>query len=133
MSLFESALVAYLRADSGLNALINGRVHPGRLSSPGEYPALVYQRISTVRRAGYDGRMPLVEARFQFDAWADRQASARQVAQTLTDALLGFNGEMGGYTVQVPRQSNDMDMFEDDAGLYRVMTEFIIWHSEGND
>lgn len=133
MSVFEPALVAHLQADPQLNGLINGRLRPGRLSSPETLPAVVYQRISTVRRSTFDGSLLMAETRFQFDVWAERQADVAPVSFALTRALHGYNGYMGDFYVQIPRQSNEFDSYETDTGLYRRMCEFIVWHSEGNE
>ncbi len=107
-----------------------GRVHPDRLPDPPALPALVYQRVSTVRGVTYDGPDELVEARFQIDSWATTRAVARANARAVTDALLGYRGVMGDVLVAVPRQPVDFDSFEEDTRLYRVTAEFIIWHSE---
>lgn len=126
--MFEIELRNHLINHAGLNALINGRVYPGRLPDPPTLPALVYTRVSTVSVSAYDGPLAEVEARFQIDAWGERQSDVRQVAEQIRLALLGFNGDMGGIGTQIPRQTNDLDSYETETGLYRVITEFLIWH-----
>ena len=128
--MLEPAIVAYLKTVSGYNDLVSGRIHPGRLPDPPVLPATVFQRVSTVRETAHDGPIHMVWGRFQFDTWATTQATARTVARELTRAMLGFSGLMGVEKVAIPRQSNDMDMYEEETGYYRVMSEFVIWHSE---
>ena len=100
------------------------------LEDPPVLPALVYQRVSTVRDAAYDGAPEFVEARFQIDSWASTRVTARATARAVSAALLGYRGLMGGVAVAIPRQAVDFDSFEEDTRLYRVTAEFIIWHSE---
>lgn len=125
---FEPALVAYLKGYAGLSAEINGRVYPGRLPDPPALPAVTYQRVSTIRVADYDGMVTEASARFQLDCWAETQGQARTVANQLMQALLGYNDDMQGQFVQIPEMSNDFDSYETETGLYRVITEFVIWH-----
>lgn len=133
MAELEPQLVSHLQNDSQLSVLIDGRVYPGHLPDPYLVPAVVYQRISTVREVDYSGAIIAPsEARFQFDVWSKSQGQTRTVAGALRASLLGFAGGMGPFYVGIPRQTNDLDMFEDDTNLYRVMTEFIIWHDEGD-
>ena len=126
--LFAVELNKYLRDHGGLSALVDSRVYPGRLPDPPTLPALVYTRVSTVGMSAMDGPMADVEARFQIDVWSDRYLDAIKVAEQVRSALLGFTGTMGDKSVSIPRQTNDQDSYEEETKLYRVMTEFIIWH-----
>lgn len=130
--MFEPELFEYLKADSGLNSLIAGRIYPLRLPDPHTLPAMTYQRISTVGRVAHDGALPDVESRFQFDIWSNRYGDGRSVFVALTNALLGFNAHMGDIQVSIPSQPRALDDYETETGLYRVMTEFMIWHTEGD-
>lgn len=125
--MLEPALVAYLRAAI---PSVDGRVYPGHLPDPPVLPALVYQRIATRRPVSFDGPSAFVRARMQLDVWAASYGEARTIADRLRQVLVGYRGPMGALEVAIPEQVGDLDMFEPDTGLYRVMTEFYIWHSE---
>lgn len=109
---------------------VAGRIYPDRLPDPPVLPALVYQRVSTVRDAAYDGAPEFVEARFQVDVWSRQAAERRAIARAVSAALLGHHGMMGGVAVAIPRQPMDTDEYETDTGLYRAILEFMIWYSE---
>ena len=125
--MLEPQLVAYLQSAT---SLVGGRYYPDALPDPHTLPAVVYQRVSRVRDMAHDGPVGFVWGRWQFDTWALSRGSAEMVAQELTQAMLGFSGAMGSVQVAVPWQPNDIAMFETETGYYRVMSEFIIWHSE---
>lgn len=126
--LFAVELNSYLRDHAGLSALIERRVYPGRLPDPPTLPAVVYTRVSTVGTSAMDGPLADVEARFQIDVWSERYLEAIEVADQVRAAMLGYTGDMGTRSVAIPRMSNQQDSYEEETGLYRVMTEFIIWH-----
>lgn len=128
--MFEVAMRSYLLTVAPYVAVVGQRIHPGALPDPPVLPATAFQRVSTVRESAFDGRLGWCWGRFQFDTWATTQSQARSGAQALTDALMSFSGTMGTYKVAIPRQSNDMDMYETETGYYRVMSEFVIWHTD---
>lgn len=128
--MLEVALRNHLLTVAPYTTIVGQRIHPDALPDPKVLPATVVTRVSRVRDSAHDGPLGFIWGRWQFDTWAETRAQAEAGARELTRALLGFAGQMGAYQVVVPRQSNDMMLFETETNLYRVMSEFIIWHSE---
>lgn len=122
----EKDLVDYLESELSVGT----RVHPGKLPDAPVLPAVVYQWVSTLREVAYDGPIKPVSSRLQLDAWATRYSEARALAGEISTALLGYSGMMGATFIAVPRQDAEMDIFDDETGYYRVMSEFIIWHDD---
>lgn len=128
--MLEPQMVAYLKTVEPFNDLVSGRIYPDRLPDPHTLPATVYQRVSAPRDAAYDGPLGFNWSRYQFDTWAHTRSEARAVARELSRAMLGFSGYMGVSQVAIPSQPQDTDMYETETGYYRVMSEYIIWHTD---
>lgn len=128
--MLDPQMVAYLKTVTPYNTLVSGRIYPDRLPDPPVLPATVYQRVSAPRDAAYDGPLGFNWSRYQFDTWALTRAEARSVARELSRAMLGFSGMMGVTHVAIPSQPQDIDMYETETGYYRVMSEYIIWHTD---
>lgn len=137
MTVLEEGLIAYLASYAGLTALISTRVYGTRKPQTVELPCLVIQRISTPRELTHDtsgASGDLAHPRFQFDAWATTEASAKAITEQVRAALNGKTGSIGSggvtYTIQAALVEDEAPDYVPEVDLYRSRSDFIIWHVE---
>ena len=136
MITIEEGLRYYLSNYAGLVSLISTRVHPMRIPQGATIPCLTYQRISTPRLNTHDvsGATGTAHPRFQFDAWAATYDSAKDITDQVRAALQGYKGSMGtggtAVTVQAVLSADERPEFNPETGLYRISSDYIIWHLE---
>ena len=124
----EADLYTRLTTHAGLSALLGTRVYPVHVDQAAARPFMRYQRISRVGVRSINGPSGLVDARFQFDVWADDFDGARAVAVQLRAALDGYTG--GGIDDAICETELDLYDADTDPQLYRVTTDYIITHQE---
>jgi hypothetical protein len=98
-------------------------VYPLALPEKPTYPAIVYQRISSVPKKTHD-TMGHEEARFQITIWSNLYSAVVATTASVM-ALLDLNvtNFMFGYKL------NQTDLKEAETGLYASMIDFSIWYS----
>lgn len=137
MSAVEIGLVSYLKAYAGLTALVSTRVYPFMIPQGATLPCVTYQRIDTPRYlahgdAGATGT--LARPRFQLNAWAATLSEAMAVAYQLRAALNGKTGSIGtspnAVTVRAILVDNEMQDYEPETELFRVITDYLVWVEE---
>lgn len=130
----EAGLYSRLSGYAGLTALTDARIYPIRLPQPATFPAVTYQRVSRPRIQTMGTNPGLVYPRFQIDCWAKTYDSANDVAAQVIAALENqLNTTWGGdagVTIQAAIVEDDMDFYEPEVDIYRVMIEVVIWHAE---
>lgn len=114
--MIEADLVALLKADGAVAALAGTRIFPEPAPQGVAFPAITYRRISGQRDYSLDGHTGLATARFQFDCWAMLFAQARALADAVSLAL-------EAWTLADARIQTDLDTFEPDAELQRVIVD----------
>lgn len=110
MTSVEEAIRAHLVADSGVAAIVGDRVYLVQLPQNPTYPAIRYQRISTIplythQLGGSQGTVGW--CRFQFDGFCQGPSSGKQsdeLARAILTALGKFNAYQFGQSplVQAP-------------------------------
>jgi hypothetical protein len=126
-------LVAHLKADVALAALIGTRLWSNVLPQGGPLPAIAFQQISRApvhHRSGADG---LATDRWQFACNARSYPAARQVADALIVALQAFKRSATPKVsvTWVESVSDDVEPGYDAAGDYfRVLVDALIQHEE---
>ena len=137
MSTVEVGLVSYLTGYSGLTTLISTRVYPFMIPQGATLPCVTYQRIDTPRSlthgdSGATGT--LARPRFQFSCWAATLSSAQAIAYQLRAALNGKTGSIGtapnAVTVRAILVDNEMQDYEPETELYRVIADYLVWQEE---
>lgn len=135
MSDILSSMTAYLLTSSELTALIGDRLKPMRIpagstSNPTPMPYVTYQLIDEPLRKTHDRKM-WYQARVQVDAWADSYKSAHAVGDVLFMLLDNFDGSWSPFRIMdVTRVSKSDDPGMPDAGLERLVQDFIISYAE---
>lgn len=129
----EEALIAYLLADSGVAAIADDRVFPGRRPQGAGLPNVILQRISGAPEYADDGEAGLAGPRFQIDCWAETYTDAKLLARAVTARISAFAGTMGAIEVQHIELEDERD-FPLDAGdpvarPFRTGLDFLVWHT----
>lgn len=137
MTTVEQGLVSYLNGYAGLTALVSTRVYPYMVPQGATLPCVTYQRIDTPRSlthgdSGATGT--LARPRFQLNAWAATLSEAMAIAYQLRAALNGKRGSIGtapyAVTVRAILVDNEMQDYEPETELYRVICDYLIWLEE---
>lgn len=133
----EVGLVSYLTGYAGLTALISTRVYPFMIPQGATMPCVTYQRIDTPRTLSHGdsgATGTLARARIQFSSWAATLSSAMAIAEQLRAALNGKTGSIGtapnAVTVRAILVDNEMQDFEPDIEMFRVISDYLIWQEE---
>ena len=120
----ESALIVYLKAHTGLSALISTRLYFEELPQGTSFPAVVIIKISDFKDHYLSGQCELERPIFQFTAMGLTKASARLVANQLKLALCDYQGALSGIAVQKIELQNEITSMEKSAdGTTKVYYE----------
>lgn len=126
----EQGLVAHLLADSPVAAIVSNRIHPSAVPQGGATPAIVYNRISSLRDVDMDGPMDFIQVRLRIDCWSTSYGGAKDLASAVRVALNGVGLAspklLGAVPVQLVHLENDSDVsvFEGDQMDYRVSQDW---------
>lgn len=88
------ALVAALKSNAGVEALLGTRVFPRRLDDTTTLPALVVSKAGETRERSHDGACNVVRTRLQLDIFAKTDFEIEQVKQAIIEAFDNFSGEL---------------------------------------
>lgn len=124
---FYKDLSVYLRAQTGLAALVETRIHPVSLPQDPEIPAIVATKISKARTYSQTGDSNLANPRYQFTCWAERHSEAVAIAAELRISLSGFKGTMNNRNVYAAFVENELDSKDPETGLYAQIVDVIFW------
>lgn len=120
----KSDLVAHLKADGPLTAVIGQRVYahmPNGLPQGKDLPALTYQQISGMPAFAYEGRLSASRDRFQFNAFA---RSPLEAEAAITAAIAALDSFPGNIQIEGPRDNGDPD-----TKLSFPSFDLIVWHN----
>jgi hypothetical protein len=133
----EQSIVAFLKADAGVNAACAGRVFDDEIPQQGPYPAVAFWRVSTPRGYVMEGRDGLALPRFQFDCCAAKKSEAKALSDAIGAAFAGFTyhqplgGAGGVLTYAAFVQDERRATFYDGNSLIRcIELDIEIWHAE---
>lgn len=121
----EVALRSYLLG-TALTRLIGQRLYPLLLPQHATFPAVTFQRISSVRERTYSAPVYLVTARVQLSCWAEDWNDCREIAEELRLVLNGFRGSMAGKPVGSVRLLNEIDLHDPETDLYHMACDYEI-------
>lgn len=121
MAQLEASIFTALTGASGVSAIVGSRVYPLVIPQGAALPAVTYTRISGPLEMSLSGGAGLESVRVQIDAWATSYAAVKDLAAELRSAMLSATA------FQVASVS-DRDLFEDETSVFRVSTDFTVWH-----
>lgn len=118
---FEEGLIAHLKANTPVFALIGNRIYHERAPENVPYPALIYQRTGTTRDLTLEGPSSLTTVTLGLDILGETSAQLRDAKLAVIAALDGVTGNLGGVTVFYVRYSSaaDASVFDEDRD-YRI-------------
>lgn len=117
----DEALIAYLKSQTGLEAIVNSRIFFEILPQGTEYPAVVIQKISDVKDHYLMGQCELERPMYQFSSLGITKASARSVSDQLKAALCDFQGTMSGIIIQKIELVNEISSLDKTSdGILKV-------------
>lgn len=114
----EEVLVA-LTSGSPLPTRAGDRVYGVLLPQGVAYPAVSYQRISSVPGVDLSGHNGLDQVRLQVDAWAETYGDAKELAEEIRAALTAARFQA--------LLDNDFDDFEAESKIYRASSDYLLW------
>jgi hypothetical protein len=100
---FDESLVAALRADSAITAIVTGRIHPDSIHQKSTVPALVYEVSDDKPVRGLAGAMGPQDVAFSVWCVSEDRSVSKELAdavQSLLDERQGVMGGAGGVIVQ---------------------------------
>lgn len=127
---FRDFLAASTRVQTHVGSSDAARIRPLRLPNGVTFPAIRFQRITTVRELTHDGPTGKPQVRMQVDSYSDDAGEAVDTAEAVRKTLDGFVGDMGGTKVGVSISDDEDARYEDDHELFRVRQDYLIHHAE---
>lgn len=125
--MIEAGLFALLAADTQVQALCGTRIYPLLLPDAPTLPAVTYQTISSVSGYTNDGQTDATKARIQMDVWAQSYMVAKSLAEAIRHVLDAYSGTLpDGTEVGNILRDNSTDLYEEQAFLYRVQTDWLV-------
>ena len=127
----ETGLRAALIADAGVTAIVSSRIYPEIMPHDVTYPAISYQRISTVRSQFLTGVDDHTQIRIQIDCWDDSYSGVKSLAAAVKSAIDGVRelGSEAGLWCFMESMS-DLSQFDGDREDRRVSMDFIVYLNE---
>lgn len=116
MSIGET-VYSTLSSASGVTAIVGTAIYPLVIPQGAGLPAVTYQRIAGARSNDLAGAGELTHVRIQVDCWATTYSSVRALADAVGAAMHA--------ALFLPL--NDIDDFDDEVPVYRVVLEFTTW------
>jgi len=131
--ILEQGLREYLLEVAPIAALIRDRLFNMVRSPQSALPAVVIQRINTIRQVLFCGTDDLVNADMQLDCYAISPQDAWGLAAAVRAALVDFTGTMGdpaGVYVDQVTLTNERPLTDPDPGIIRVIQLYNFWYLE---
>ena len=104
----ESSLIAHLRADAGLIALVGSRVRL-KYAEPSDTSRVIVHRISGDHYHHMAAATGIVRGRFQLNCDADTPIKSIAISEAIRQSLDGFRGTMGDVFVQMCHLESESD------------------------
>jgi len=111
----ESDLVAHLKNDSGVSALVGTRIYPLMAPQNVINPYITYQVVNDNSNQCMGGEVYQNDTRFQLDVWSTKYSEVKAIKEAVLSALIGFKSS---------NSISNMDDYEPDTKLYRQLIDF---------
>lgn len=133
MADLEQVLYSKLAGTSGITDLVSTRIYPLKFPENATFPCITFMRVATNAGHTMDGGGERRVSVVRIDCW-DRGLSAYKNAKTLaravTSALSNWREVVSGVDVQSFMQENEIDSWDSEAGVARVIQSWRTFHSE---
>jgi hypothetical protein len=121
---FEKYLVATLKGNAQLAALVGTNIFPIIIPQGTAFPCISYQRISGMPANTLSGHSGLEEIDLQIDVWAKTYTEAKAIAKAVRAAMPASGTPFSA------RLRMDEDLPGDDGTYFRVSMEYTVWFLE---
>ena len=135
--ILEEGLVAELRADAGVSAIVgsgsDAQIYSEVVPQGVDGAAIVHARIGTAREQMLEGPLALVTARIRLDLWQTSSALMWALADAVRAVLnVGGTSVLGSVAVQQIYLDEEyvLSVFEGDRRDYRVIQEYVVRYVE---
>lgn len=133
MPTLDTALSDYIKAHASVLPLVSGRVYPMVAPQQAIFPLVLYQEIDYRAEHHMTAATGLAQTFWQWDAYAERHAQARQVGFALTSALDHLTGNIGGLDIRCIFVRDRRTLLEDPEDgsqqpIFRVSIDTEIWY-----
>lgn len=127
----ETGLREVLINNAGVTALVKKRVYPEIMPQDVTYPAITYERVSTVRNQHLSGVDEFTQVRVQVDCWDDSYSGVKALADAVKSALDGVRA-LGSQAIDhcFMDSMTDLSQFDGDRHDRRVSMDFIVYLCE---
>lgn len=130
MEIYEGIRI-HLANDPTIGSMVGNKIRPLRADPDDQAPYVVYQRIVTTEEHSHSGATGIQRPRFQIACIGSNYVQARQLASAVRSRINGFAGQMGGIggiQVGFAKVDNEVEDFEFDTDLVRVLVDVTISH-----
>jgi hypothetical protein len=127
----RGAIFGRLSAWPALVDLVGSRVWPNVLPEDPDFPAVVYQRISTARVHTHDSAGGLATTRIQFTCYGTSGDQAEEVADQVRAALDGLRGTFSGTRIDAALSQNELSGLDPvRKDVHREVLDITFTHAE---
>jgi hypothetical protein len=121
--MLENKIYQHLSTSATVVNQVGTRIYPLVASQNPTTPYCTYQRISGSGEYHTQGYATLERVRIQIDSYSTGYTAAKTIAAGIKTAMESATG----YSVV---EYTDMDLFESDVTLFRVMQDFVVYNRE---
>lgn len=130
----EEAFIGLLLANAGVSAAVGTRINWGRKpQEDAQKPYTILQKPNRLVDMHMRGPSGLTTTRVQIDHYGDTYLSVLAASRAFSAALIGYSGSYSGINFQGIFLDAERDLPAADAGdvnqLFRISSDFIIWHT----
>ena len=125
----ETEIRTRLAADGTIAGLVGTRIQPVNLEQSVTYPAISYNKVSAPRVHNLAGVAGRAFARISYNSWAETYVGCQTLAAAIRASLDGFQGTLTTTTCVITLE-NEIDLFEDEVNVYRIVQDYFVSHAE---
>lgn len=126
----ELAVVAILRANPDVSALVGDRIYPLFIPLGSAYPCLTYERVSGSHASSGEMAVQDPDAgdiRIQVTAWADQYLQGKALTEAVRAALRRWRGTVDGIVVwDIQLAGDGPDLSDSDLKLFGSSVDYMV-------
>lgn len=126
----ETDLVTKILANSAVAAIIGTRLYPDHIPQNVVYPCANIVTVGgTEEPTLASGTSGLADDRIQINAWATSKLTARNLADAIREAILGYQGTTGSTVFGcIKLEGRFRSFYEDTVQMWQVQQDFMVTH-----
>lgn len=129
----ERELLAYLKAQTAITALVGTRMNWGLRGQGAQLPAITLNLIDKIPQYSDEGEVGLFSSRVQIDGWAENDQNAAALGEAVRAALSGKRFPADSLLLDAWSQGETRETEQGSgttAPIHRSRTDYLIWHKE---